>query len=101
MKECDWKLLSSKKEELLNKLCENIIKEIEMGSKDTTKTFHQRYWYIYSLIRDRDRTIADIFNRWSRSQFDNIVIQMIREGLLDKTMNGFSEETKVRIQSFL
>jgi hypothetical protein len=101
MKESDWKLLSSKKDELLNELCENIINEIETVSKDTTKTFHQRYGSIYGLIRDRDRKIADIFNRWSRSQFDSIVIQMIREGLLDKNMAGFSDETRDRIQSFL
>ncbi len=101
MSESDWKLLSRNKEEYLNRLCSNILAEIQRISDDNTKTQHQRYGAIYGLIRDRDRVIADIFNRWSRSQFDKIVVQLIHEGLIDKDLIGFTDETRTRIHGFL
>jgi hypothetical protein len=65
--ESDWKLFRKLRAVALDRLCENVLREITSIASDATKTSHERYLEIYQLVREKDRKISNAFNDVRRS----------------------------------
>ncbi|MES2790527.1 MAG: hypothetical protein V4719_13025 [Planctomycetota bacterium] len=59
--EADWKLLSKLKPLALDRLCRRILDEIGAVAADS-KSSHERYLAIYTLVQKSDEEVADLFN---------------------------------------
>ena len=95
IKESDWKLLRQSKSQALERLCKEILLEIETINADTGNTFHQRYLSIYKVVQRRDKEIADIFNGLGRSTAFIKLAAMKSRGLLtEDEFSRFSHETQ-------
>jgi hypothetical protein len=79
----------------LERFCQRVLEELAHIASDTSKTQHQRYLAIYTLIRNRDKELAQAFNDRRRSnalfQLANIYAQ---ELLSDEEFSRFGSETR-------
>ena len=101
IKESDWKILRQLQPQALERLCREILLEIETINADTGNTFHQRYLSIYETVQRRDKEIAHIFNGLGRSTALIKLAAMRSHGLLtEDEFSRFSQETRDVIASF-
>lgn len=95
IKESDWKRLSKLRPIALERFCSRALTEIEHIQREPVTTSHEKYLAIYDVIHARDREIASIFNRNSRSYAHSTILRMQRFGLLtDEEIAGFNEEIR-------
>lgn len=67
--ERDWKTLSRLKAPALERLCRRILEEAQAIFAGAVEGEYQRtYLALYRHLRERDRLVADCFDRWSRSR---------------------------------
>jgi hypothetical protein len=73
IKESDWKYLKDLKKTLLDRLCNQILDNIqaECSPEKRAPDVHEQYRKIYRLIKKWDKTVADCFNEWSRPLLSN------------------------------
>lgn len=99
--EPDWKLYRQLHPVALERFCQRVLSDIEGLAKDSAKTSHERYLAIYSLIQQRDRELADIFNDQRRSTAIERLAQMRALNLVtDDEMAHFSPDTCQVIRFF-
>lgn len=99
--ESDWKLFCQLHPVALERLCKQILSEIESANADEAKSFHQRYLDIYQIIKHRDKELADTFNDLRRSTALLQIVTIYSRGLLSETeLLGFSQEVRNAIKSF-
>lgn len=93
--EADWQVLRSVHDEALEKMCERILAEvIEAGTKPGL-TYRQRYLDVYSLVKERDKDVANTFNNWRRSWALITLRFMLKHDLLSAAdIARFSEVTR-------
>lgn len=102
IKESDWKILRQLKPQALERLCKEILLEIESINADTTKTFHERYLSTYDTVKRRDKEIALTFDGLSRSTGLIKLAAMKSRGLLtEDEFSRFSPETRQVIDLLL
>jgi len=95
IKESDWKILSQLKPQALERLCKEILLEIETINADTGNTFHQRYLSIYETVQRRDKDIVLIFDGLARSTaFIKLAAMKSRSLLTEDEFSRFSQETR-------
>ena len=100
--ESDWKSFRSLYKTVLERFCERVLTEVKRLSSDEAQTAHERYSAIYRLMRERDKILADIFDRMSRSSALLQLTLMNTYGLLaEDEMQQFSEETRRTIQRLI
>jgi hypothetical protein len=95
IKESDWKLLRQLHPEALERLCKQILSEIERINSDRTKGFHQKYLDIYKVLHQRDKEMAQAFNDMRRSRAVTRIASIKALGLLtEDEFSRFSQETR-------
>ncbi len=95
IKESDWKLLRELKNVALERLCQRALEDLQRAALAPSQNWHERYLQVYSLIHERDKEVADIFNDLRRSTALLRLMMMRTAGLVtDEEMSRFSEETQ-------
>ena len=95
LEERDWKHLSTLKPLALDRLCGRILSQVQDVAGDASKSLHQRYLDVYSIIQDGDGDIDTAFNDLRRSNAWLRLLAMRRLGLItDAEFEGFSEQTR-------
>ena len=98
--ESDWKRFVEVKAAALERFCQSVLEECERILEDEGASAHDRYLRVFDLLRDRDSELARAFDDHRRSTALGHLIVMRKLGvLLDEEMEGFSPETRDRIES--
>ena len=96
--EADWKHFKQVKADALDKCCQQVLDDVRKGIEDPELSNHAKYLYLYKLIDNSDKRIANIFDYNARSKAMLQLVLMKSDGLLEaKQISGFSDE----LQSFI
>lgn len=96
--EADWKHFKQVKADALDKCCQQVLDDVRKGIDDPELSNHAKYLYLYKLIENSDKRIANIFDYNARSKAMLQLVLMKSDGLLEaKQISGFSDE----LQSFI
>jgi ABC-type nitrate/sulfonate/bicarbonate transport system ATPase subunit len=102
IKESDWKIFKKLYPLALQRYSSRILEEVEEIISDSNRDAHDRYIELYKLIEDRDKTIAEMFDGYSRSKAELQLMMFRRNKLItDEEFAELSEQTRERIQSWL
>ncbi|MFD3319643.1 hypothetical protein [Alteromonas macleodii] len=96
--EADWKHFKQVKADALDKCCQQVLDDVRKGIDNPELSNHAKYLYLYKLIENSDKRIANIFDYNARSKAMLQLALMKSDGLLEaKQISGFSDE----LQSFI
>jgi hypothetical protein len=96
--EADWKHFKQVKADALDKCCKQVLEEVREGIDNPELSNHAKYLYLYKLVENNEKRIANIFDYNARSKAMLQLALMKSDGLLEaKQINGFSDE----LQSFI
>jgi len=96
--EADWKHFKQVKADALDKCCQQVLDDVRKGIEDPELSNHAKYLYLYKLMENSDKRIANIFDYNARSKAMLQLALMKSDGLLEaKQISGFSDE----LQSFI
>ncbi|CAI3932191.1 MAG: hypothetical protein QUV19_14280 [Alteromonas macleodii] len=96
--EADWKHFKQVKADALDKCCQQVLDDVRKGIEDPELSNHAKYLYLYKLMENSDKRIANIFDYNARSKAMLQLVLMKSDGLLEaKQISGFSDE----LQSFI
>ena len=98
--EADWKHFKQVKADALDKCCQQVLDDVRKGIDDPELSNHAKYLYLYKLMENCDKRIANIFNYNARSKAMLQLALMKSDGLLEaKQISGFSDELQRFINS--
>ena len=93
--EKDWKIFREIQRAALDRFCGRVLDDIEAVRSDVSRTHHERYLTIYSLLQRRDKRLGEAFDNPRRSQMLWQLELMWSRGLInEEEMSRFSEETR-------
>ncbi len=93
--EADWKVFRKLREAALERFCARILDEVDSVRRDDSRSHHERYGAIFSLLRERDRELAQAFDDPRRSQMIWQLATMAALDLLSPDeLARFSPETR-------
>ena len=96
--EADWKHFKQVKADALDKCCQQVLDDVRKGIYNPELSNHAKYLYLYKLIENSDKRIANIFDYNARSKAMLQLVLTKSDGLLEaKQISGFSDE----LQSFI
>ena len=96
--EADWKHFKQVKADALDKCCQQVLDEVRKGIDNPELSNHEKYLYLYKLMENSDKRIANTFDYNARSKAMLQLALMKSDGLLEaKQISGFSDE----LQSFI
>jgi hypothetical protein len=99
IKESDWKVFRRLHSIALERYCRRVLEEIRVAA-ECKGDYHDCYRRLYRLIRERDKTMAVVFDDPRRSTAFILLVNMIGEELLTKEeLKQFSLETQKRIEA--
>lgn len=99
--ESDWRQFKRVHAELLERFCARVLDEVAAAAKTTDDTAFDRYDRVYTLLKERDKVFRKAFGDYRRSTAESQLFLMRRMGLLtDDDLDGFSEQTRMRIRRF-
>jgi hypothetical protein len=99
--ESDWKKFKPLRQKALTRLCDKILAEIEAKSANETLSSHEKYLEIYSLVRERDKELGQIFDGFSRSKaLMQLAMIQSRDLIAAEELECFSEITREFLASF-
>jgi hypothetical protein len=97
--EADWKLFRKLRGPALERFCQRVLDEIEAIRADGSRSHHERYRAVFTLLRKRDEQIARAFDDPRRSQ---MVVQLANIFALDllvpEELERFTAQTRARIE---
>jgi hypothetical protein len=95
--ESDWKVVRRLHGVALERYCQRVLEEVKVATA-CNDSYHDCYLKLYQLIRDRDKTMARVFDDLRRSNAVLLLLAIVNEGLLtDDELNQFSQELRARI----
>ena len=98
--EADWKHFKQVKADALDKCCQQVLDDVRKGIDNPELSNHAKYLYLYKLIDNSDKRIANIFDYNARSKAMLQLALMKSDGLLEaKQISGFSDELQRFINS--
>ena len=101
-KESDWKIFRALHEVALDRFCQRVLATSSEIISDAELGNHERYLKLYKLVRERDKELAHMFDRVSRSAALEQLTLLRRENLVtDDEFARFSSETRDAINSWL
>jgi hypothetical protein len=99
-KERDWKVFREPREVALERLCERALRDAKAVIESSSKTHHERFLELYTLVDERDRDIARGFDGAKRSAMIGQLAIIHRLGLLEAgEMDRFSAGTRETIEA--
>jgi hypothetical protein len=98
--EADWKHFKQVKADALDKCCQQVLDDVRRGIDNPELSNHAKYLYLYKLMENSDKRIANIFDYNARSKAMLQLALMKSDGLLEaKQISGFSDELQRFINS--
>ena len=98
--EADWKHFKQVKADALDRCCQQVLDDVRKGIDDPELSNHAKYLYLYKLMENSDKRIANIFDYNARSKAMLQLALMKSDGLLEaKQISGFSDELQNFINS--
>ena len=92
--EKDWKIFKELRDLALERFCQGVLTDATTISERAGLSAHARYLKLYRLIHDRDKDLANAFNRFSRSSARMCLALMVMHDLLTEAeLSVLSEET--------
>lgn len=102
IKESDWKIFRQLHTVALERLCQQILSEVEHISAGRASSAHQKYLKIYELLQRRDKEVAELFDDFRRSTALIQLTNIKARGLLtEEEFLRFSEETRNFVEALL
>lgn len=93
IREADWKVFKQVRETALQRICRQVLDDIDAINRDAALTAHQRYLKVHELIQARDRTLYATFDGLSRSDAAFRLMLMRTVGLVSEVdLARFSDE---------
>ena len=93
--ESDWKVFRRLHRVALERFCQRVLDECAAICANDNATAHERYLELYSLVQERNRRIADVFNEFRRSTaLTSIRVMRLHDLLTADEISEFSEETQ-------
>jgi hypothetical protein len=93
IKEADWKLFVKIKDDAIEKFCRSAFEEYADIMEDESEHIHNRYLLHYSIVENRNKQMALLFDGHSRSKAFLQLLAIRGEGLADETLiSQLSEE---------
>ena len=100
--ERDWRHFREIRVAALERLCEEILDEVEELTAKSSLTWHERYLAVFKRIQERDDDIARAFNNNARSRAISHLIAMVQMKLITSDeLDGFSEETRDLVEQHM
>lgn len=103
--EADWRILRDLARVALERFCRRVLEEaapLVTAPEDPSKTYHERYAALFTLMGQRDKELAHTFNGLCRS---TALIQLANmrqyQLLMDEEFMRFSQPTRERVQGIL
>lgn len=84
--EADWKIFKKIRERALDKYCLKCLAEYKAIADKADLSPHERYGLNYQTVRERDKTMAQIFDAMSRSRAFLQLLMIRREELADEDL---------------
>jgi hypothetical protein len=98
IKESDWKVFRRLRAVALERYCQRVIEEARVAA-ECTSDYHDCYLRLYRLIRERDKTLAIVFDDPRRSTAFLSLANIVAEELLTpEELKQFSPEVQERIE---
>lgn len=98
IKESDWKVFRRLRAVALERYCQRVIEEVRVAA-ECTSDYHDCYLRLYRLIRERDKTLAIVFDDPRRSTAFLLLANIVAEELLtQEELKQFSVEVQERIE---
>ena len=98
--EADWKHFKQVKADALDKCCQQVLDDVRKRIDNPELSNHAKYLYLYKLMENSDKRIANIFDYNARSKAMLQLALMKSDGLLEaKQISGFSDELQRFINS--
>jgi len=98
--EKDWRRLRAKRDDKLNRACENILSRVKAAFPEQPSGNHAAYLAIWDLIHEGDAGIGEMFDDLKRSTAVFKLAAWHRHGLLSEDeLKEFSDETQAIIRS--
>jgi hypothetical protein len=86
----------------LERYCDRVLAEFKYVATDTEMTSHERYLKVYRLIKERDETLADLFDGKSRSKALWMLAGLRGHDLVtDEEFAAFSQELREAVALIL
>jgi hypothetical protein len=86
MKESDWKVFIKLKDKAIEKYCTLVLGESQKVILDQKNDVHNRYLLLYTLLQNRNKQMAILFDGHSRSKAGIKLMLIRREGLVDEVL---------------
>jgi len=100
IKESDWKVFRRLRELALERYCQRVIEEVALLVETRDRGYHERYWQLWQILRERNKTIAIAFDDPRHSQALLQLSNIDAEDLLtEEELNQFSEEMRNRLNA--
>jgi hypothetical protein len=100
--ERDWKVFRELREVALERLCERALRDATAVTESSSKTHHERFLELYTLVGKRNRDIARGFDEARRSAMLIQLAFMHRLGLLEADeLDRFSSSTREKIEALV
>lgn len=95
IRESDWQAFRRLYPIALERFCQRVLAEVELLASNAQISAHERYREIYSLMRERDKELASLFNDFRRSTAMIQLMYFRSRGLLTpEELALFSEEAR-------
>ncbi|HKE55062.1 MAG TPA: hypothetical protein VKB46_00105 [Pyrinomonadaceae bacterium] len=102
IKEPDWKLFRILHGVALERYCERVIEEVKSVADESSDSYHDTYLGIFLLLRERDKTLAGIFDDPRPSNALVLLASIIEEDLLnEEEISQFGPEALEAVESIM
>jgi hypothetical protein len=100
VRESDWKTFRELREAALDRVCRRILEEVTELTQDGSRSHHERYRALWSLLRDRDEDVARAFDDPRRSRMLWQLAAIHHLGLLEpEEFERLHAETRETVES--
>lgn len=98
--ESDWRRFKEVRAKLLERYCDRVLEEVSAASRTAEGSAHDRYLNVYTIVKQRDKQLANAFDDFRRSTAVMQLGIMRRMGLLtDEELRLFSEQTQAQVEA--
>lgn len=95
--ESDWKKFKELRKIALDRFCQGVLADAKAISQHGALSAHARYGMLYGLIRDRNKDMAQAFDRYSQSRSSALTalrLYVMHDLLTDEELSVLSEDAQ-------
>ena len=98
--ESDWTRFRDLRELALERLCKQVLEQVELLVRNTSSSYHERYLDLWRLLNERDREVARAFDDPRRSRMIDQLAAIHAHGLLETgELATFTPSTRAAVEA--